>query len=107
MQEANKKNIKFTNKPFDFILLITVLVMLSLGIVMVLSASSPSSLAETGSSYSYVKTQAFSAVVGIVLMMIISKIDYKIYKKFYKIIYVACIVMLASVAFIGYEVGRS
>ena len=106
MQAENKKNIKFTNKPFDFILLIDVLIMLSLGIVMVLSASSPSSLAETGSSYSYVKTQAFSAVLGIILMLIISKIDYKIYKKFYKIIYIICIALIASVAtFAGHEVG--
>ncbi len=103
--QVNKKNIKNSDKPFDFILLIDVLVMLSLGIVMVLSASSPSSLAETGSSYYYVKTQAFCGVVGIILMLIISKIDYKIYKKFYKIIYIASLILLGAVAFIGHEVA--
>lgn len=39
------KNVK--KKPVDFILVITVLIMLALGIIMVLSASSPSALAES------------------------------------------------------------
>ena len=90
-----------TEKPFDFILFVTVLLMLCLGIIMVLSASSPSSLAETGSSYEYVKTQAVSAVIGIVLMLFISKIDYKVYSKFYKIIYIAGIILLLAVLIPG------
>ncbi len=49
-------------KPFDFILCIDVLVMLSLGVIMVLSASSPSALAESGNSYSYVTTQGLAAI---------------------------------------------
>ena len=62
---ANKKinNNGSNKKPVDFILVITVLIMLALGIVMVLSASSPSALAETGNSYTYVMTQGFSAIV--------------------------------------------
>ena len=46
-----KSQKKETEKSFDFILFITVLLLLALGITMVLSASSPSSLATTGSSY--------------------------------------------------------
>ena len=71
MSRAKKNNTKHINKPFDFILFITVLIMLSLGIVMVLSASSPSALAETGDSYRYVKTQGISAILGIILMLTI------------------------------------
>ena len=52
-------------KPVDFILVITVLIMLALGVIMVLSASSPSALAESGNSYKYVMTQGFSAIVRI------------------------------------------
>lgn len=92
-------------KPVDFILLVTVLLLLALGIVMVLSASSPTALAEDGDSYSYVKKQAQFAVLGIVLMLIISKIDYRFYRKFYKLIYIACIILLLLVPLIGYEVG--
>ena len=99
------ENIKKANNQIDFILLIDVLLMLALGIVMVMSASSPTSLSETGKSYTYVKTQAISAVMGLIGMFVVSKIDYKIYKKFYKIIYIAIIILLASVAVIGHSVG--
>lgn len=63
---ANKKTISKTKeKPVDFVLVITVLIMLSLGVIMVLSASSPSALAESGNSYKYVMTQGFSAIIRI------------------------------------------
>ena len=64
---------------------------------MVLSASSPSALATTGSSYTYVLKQAISAVIGITAMIILSKIDYKIYSRFYKIAYVGSIIVLLLV----------
>ena len=108
MRESRMKNrIKnFSNNPFDFVLLAVVFIMLALGIIMVMSASSPTSLAETGNSYEYVKTQALSAVLGIIAMFIISKIDYRIFKRFDKIIYVCVVVLLASVAVIGSSSGR-
>ena len=105
MPEKSKKLKKFANKPVDFILCITVLFLLALGIVMVLSASSPASYAETGSSYSYVQKQAISAVIGLIAMFIISKIDYRIYKKFYKIVYILSILIIAVVPIIGTEVN--
>lgn len=105
MSKAKQKNIKHADKPFDFILFITILIMLSLGIIMVLSASSPSALAETGDSYDYVKTQGVSAVMGIILMLIISKIDYRIYRRFYKLLYWVSILLLLAVAIPG--LGKS
>lgn len=89
--------IKKTNNTFDFILLITVLLLLALGITMVLSASSPSALATTGSSYTYVLKQLISAAIGITLMLILSKIDYRKYQKFYKIVYVVSLLILLLV----------
>ena len=109
MRESRTKNVikNFSKEPIDFILLAIVFTMLALGIVMVLSASSPTSLAETGSSYDYVKTQALSAVLGIIAMLIISKIDYRIFKKFDRLIYIGVIILLSSVALIGSSEGRS
>lgn len=92
-------------KSFDFILFITVLLLLAIGIIMVLSASSPSSLALTGSSYTYVLKQLFSAVIGITAMIVISKIDYRRYAKFYKIAYVGSIIALLLVLVPG--LGRT
>ena len=81
----------------DMPLLITVLILLSLGIVMILSASAPSALAEYGDSYKYVKTQALAAVLGIVAMIFLSRFKYDYFKKFYKIIYAFSIIILFTV----------
>jgi len=101
------KNIskRFSKEPVDFVLLAIVLIMLAAGIIMVMSASAPTSLAKTGNSYKYVKTQAFSAGLGIIAMLVISNIDYKIYKKFDRLIYIVVLVLLASVALVGAEEG--
>lgn len=95
-----KKNIKEEKKlnPCDFILCITVALLLSLGIVMVLSASSPSSLSETESSYTYVIKQLQSAILGIVLMIFISRIDYRILKN--KKIYLAAYIVSVGILFL-------
>ena len=107
MQKKAKKNVKTIQKPFDFTLCIIIFLLLALGIVMVLSASAPSSLSITGSSYTYAVKQITFATVGIFLMFFISKIDYRIYKNFYKIAYVISIIALLSVAIpkIGVEVN--
>ena len=100
-----KKVSKFVNNQFDFLLCITVLLLLSLGVIMVLSASAPSALSETGSSYTYVRKQATFAIIRIVLMFIISKIDYIFYKKYYWIVYFVSWTMLLLVIVPG--IGRN
>lgn len=68
---------------------------------MVLSASAPSAIAESGNSYSYVIQQLKAAILGIILMLIISKIDYRLYKKFYKAIYWISVLILLLVLIPG------
>lgn len=85
----------FRKYPFDFTLCIVTIVLLSIGILMVLSASAPSSLSIYGNSYTYVLKQLLFGLGGIVVMLIVSIIDYRKYKKFYWIIYVvSCAVLL-------------
>lgn len=105
MKKQKQVKNKDKNNSFDFVLFITVMLLLSLGITMVLSASSPSSLATTGSSYTYVKKQVLSAIIGIIGMLILSKIDYKRYQKYYKIAYGVSIIILLLVLVPG--LGRS
>ena len=101
MEKTNKKKVSFFNNPLDYTLLITILLLLSLGLIMVLSASSPTSLAESGTSYTYFIKQAIFAIAGLVAMGIISKINYRVYKSFYKFVYVLSIILLALVLVIG------
>ena len=98
----NKKTVpNFINNQFDFIFFVIIIILLSLGIVMVLSASAPSAIAESGNSYSYVIQQLKAAILGIILMLIISKIDYRLYKKFYKAIYWISVLILLLVLIPG------
>lgn len=109
MSRLKTKNIikSFSKEPIDFGLLMIVLIMLALGIVMVMSASAPRSLAESGNSYKYVKSQATSAVLGMIAMIFMSKFDYRRFKPFYIAIYMGVLFLLASVAVMGSSDGRS
>ena len=82
------KGIKKTKKgQMDFVLIIIIIILLSFGIVMVLSASAPSALAETGDSYTYVTRQIAFAALGLLAMWAASRFDYRKFKKIYWPIY--------------------
>lgn len=100
-----KVNNKKDKNNVDFTIVVTLILLLSLGIIMVLSASSPTALAEDGDSYSYVKKQLLFAALGLTGMFVISKIDYRIYQKMYKPIYLFTILLLLAVPVVGYEVA--
>ena len=106
---AKKKKEKsfssFLNNPIDFTLIITIFLLLSIGLIMLLSASSPSALSESGNSYSYFSRQLIFAISGIIAMMIISKIDYRFYQKFYKHAWWIALILLALVLVAGRTVN--
>lgn len=106
---AKKKKEKsfssFLNNPIDFTLVITILLLLGIGLVMVLSASSPSALAESGNSYAYFSKQLIFAILGLIAMVFISKIDYRFYQKFYKHAWWLSVLLLAAVILVGKEVN--
>ena len=105
---ANKKvktYSSFLNNSIDFTLLIVLLILLSLGLIMVLSASSPKSLSDYGTSYHFFLRQLIFALAGLFAMMIISKIDYRFYQKFYKIAWIVSVILLVLVLLIGRTVN--
>ena len=105
-KKKKEKNFSsFLNNPMDFTLLITILLLLSMGLIMVLSASSPSALAESGNSYSYFSKQLLFAILGIIAMLFISKIDYRFYQKFYKHSWWIALILLALVLVAGKTVN--
>lgn len=104
-KKKNKKFSSFLDNPIDYTLLITVLLLLTLGLIMVLSASSPTSISESGKSYKYFAKQAAFAGLGLAAMAMISKIDYRFYKKFYKIAYIISIILLIAVLVAGKTVN--
>lgn len=97
----------FLNNPMDFTLLITIIALLGIGLVMVLSASSPSALAEDGDSYLYFKKQLQFGILGIFAMFAISKIDYRFYQKYYKWVWVLSFIALVLVKIVGKTINGS
>ena len=104
-KRKEKSYSSFVNNPIDFTLLITILLLLSIGLIMVLSASSPSALAESGNSYSFFSKQLIFAILGIIAMLFISKIDYRFYQKFYKHAWWIALILLALVLIVGRTVN--
>lgn len=85
MAAETKKSLS-TKKPkngkMDIVFLSIVLILLTIGLVMLFSASYAYSLEYHGSSYHFIARQALFAVVGVAIMLVISKIDYHFWRKF-------------------------
>ena len=101
MTKNQKQEKQLKNNPVDFTMMITILLLLALGLVMVLSASSPTALSKYGNSYYFFIKQLIFAVAGVIAMCIISKIDYKFWRNFYKVGYILSIILLILVLLIG------
>ena len=96
------------NKKFDFWILLIVLILLSIGIIMVFSASGPTAQntkAANNDIYHYLKNQLIFAVIGLGGMFILMNLDYKIYKKFAGFIFILSIILLIAVFIPG--IGKS
>lgn len=105
MKKKENKFSLFTKGSIDYVIFIVVMILLATGIIMVLSASAPTSVSETGSSYKYVNKQALSAGAGLVAMFVLSTINYKIYRKLKWPIYGALIGLLVLVGISGMGAG--
>lgn len=78
-----------------------VLTIVIIGLLMVYSASNVWAVFKFNDSLYYIKRQALFAVIGIILMFIVSKIDYHVYQKHYKKILIACTILLVLVLIPG------
>ncbi|MGI6037240.1 MAG: stage V sporulation protein E [Limnochordia bacterium] len=82
-------------------------ILLVIGIVMVFSASSVSSLAEHRDPYFYLKRQLLWAGLGLMSMVVLSHIDYHIFQRLAWPAVLSCILLLIVVLVIGPVVGGS
>ena len=84
----------------DITFLSLVLILLSIGLVMLFSASYAYSYTYYGNSYRFISRQALFAIIGVAIMLGVSKIDYGILKKLSWVIYAVTIAMLVVVLII-------
>ena len=95
MAKIKRKKSEYTSGKLDITFLSFVLILLTVGLVMLYSASYAFSYNQYGNSYKFITRQAMFAAVGVAVMLVVSRIDYHIWRKFAWVLYVLSTVMLA------------
>lgn len=121
-RKENRKNVKrqsllsnltirgervFVDGGFDIIYLFLVLALLTTGLIMMASASYVWGEFHDGDPYHYVKRQLVFAVIGIVVMFILSKVNPQFIKKFAVLISAVGLFLLVAVLFYHVEVPEN
>lgn len=91
----SNKNGLFQKGKLDITFLSLVLILLTIGLVMLFSASYAYSLEYYGSSYKFIMNQSIYAVIGIIFMFIASRINYHIWQKLSLPIFAAILILLS------------
>lgn len=92
---------------YDHRLLITILVLCCFGLIMVYSSSAYVSSSKMGSEYYFVTHQGFFMCAGIIIMLLISKLDYHWFVKFTLPIYLMAVILMCMVDFTPLGVTRN
>lgn len=106
MKQSIIKNkiVKKKNK-LDLKLLISVILLLVLGSLMIFSASYPYAKSHYDDGFYYIKRHVVFLLIGIIIMIVLSRINTKFIKKSSPIIYGICIFLLILVLFTGFSEG--
>lgn len=106
MNAENQKKTKRKNCFFikhgkaDIVFLVLVLGILTIGLIMLFSASYAYAYTNFGDNYKFISRQAFFAVVGIGGMIFLSHVDYHNYMKISWLLYGIAVVLLLLVYFL-------
>ncbi|WP_369902933.1 stage V sporulation protein E [Bacillus manliponensis] len=95
-----------TKKMPDFILIIVTLLLLTIGMIMVYSASAVWASYKIGDSFFFAKRQLLFAGVGVIAMFFIMKIDYWTWRTYSKVILLVCFLLLILVLIPGVGMVR-
>lgn len=91
----------------DIILFLAVITLAAFGLLMIYSSSSIWAEYKFNDQFKFIKAQGLFYIVGIFLMLIISKIDYNFYKKKSNLIIGVCFLMLVLVLIPGIGTVRN
>ena len=88
-------------KNYSKILFIVVLTLAIFGVIMIYSASSVWANYKYGNEFKYLISQSIFLLIGVIIVFILSKVDYHIYKKYANIILFTCLLLLILVLIPG------
>ncbi len=95
------------NERIDYLLLITIIIIAIFGIIMIYSASYIWAEYKFNDPFKFVKYQILFFLIGMVLIRIISKINYYTYYEYSNIILLSCIILLILVLIPGIGTVRN
>ncbi|MBC8079555.1 MAG: stage V sporulation protein E [Gorillibacterium sp.] len=90
----------------DLVLMAAALMLLTLGVIMVYSASAVLSFHDFGDSFYYMKRQLLFAVLGVGAMLVTTRLDYSMWAKWAKPILLICFGLLVLVLIPGIGIIR-
>ncbi len=93
-----------TGRP-DVLIVAAVVALLALGIIVVMSAASVTDLIQYGDPYYHVKRQLAWAVVGVAVMLVLARVDYRFLRLVTVPALAAAFLLLVLVLFVGTEAG--
>lgn len=96
-KSKTKKKIKSSAGRMDTSFLIIVFVLFAFGLVMLFSASYANANYYKGNSFHYISRQAIIGGIGIVVMLLLSKVNYKTYRRFSIPFFIFCLILLGVV----------
>ncbi len=106
MARATKKKLINKEKPFDTFFFAVMMILLAFGMVMLFSASAPTATQEPfNNPFYFVFRQSIWAVIGLAGMWVISRIDYRWWRKFSRIALIITIGLLILVKLVGQEIN--
>lgn len=94
-------------KKIDFTLLITVVLISIFGLIMIYSSSYIWAEYKYNDAFKFVKNQGLFLIIGIILMILVSRINYKIYSKKANTILAFCAILLILVLIPGIGTVRN
>ena len=89
----------------DYLLLLSIVILVALGTMMVYSAGYPYALSHYGDGLYYVKRQVIFLIIGAISMLFLSNIPIQLYKRISPFFYGICAILLVIVLFGGFSEG--
>lgn len=114
-EERGRRKVRKFNSYYDYSLLFLTLFLVCFGLVMIYSTSSYNASRKYGDPAYYLGKQGVFAILGVFVMLVVSKIDYRFYIKKLPILrirpvtilYFTCMVLQVLVMIVGKEVNGS
>ena len=100
-RKTTKSDLGAIDLPYFFLTLLLVAV----GLIVLLSASYARAYHVTGNSASYFTSQFAFALMGVAVLLLVSRVPYDWYRKFYRLIYAVTVLLLIAVLLVGTNVN--